>query len=304
MTTLKWLVSVSLAIVTFPAIYAEPHCPGNVPSLRLRLVQRSIIIVPVEINHTGPYDFMVDTGAQITTVDPALASVLHLRIERTAGIIGVGHYTRPPLTQLDSVQAGSHSVDAVLAVVQDPGQIQAMDPRVRGILGTNFLAHFDVLIDYAHSLLCLDEGKLMQATLKGQRIALARPAHPERNLPFTEPSIVPVNVTGIKAQLLMQLDSGSNAPMLYAAGKELTRTLFVSAPLRTRGTDGIERDFAVLPPQDVQVGSQVLHRIPFVAPMNPGKDVPKVDFDGLLPTVLFQTVFISYADHYAVLDPW
>jgi hypothetical protein len=38
--------------------------------------------------------------------------------------------------------------------------------------------------------------------------------------------------------------------------------------------------------------------------MNPGRDVPKVDFDGLLPTVLFQRVFISHADHYVVLEPW
>jgi hypothetical protein len=304
MTTLKWLASFSLAIATLPTVYAEPHCPGNVTSLRLRLVQRSLIIVPVEINHTGPYDFMVDTGAQITTVDPALAAALHLKTQGAAGVIGVGHYTRAPLTQLDSVQAGPHTVDTVLAVIQDPGQVKATDPRVRGILGSNFLEHFDVLIDYPHGLLCMDEGKLMQANVKGARIALATAPHPERDLSFTDRLIIPVNVSGIKAQLFMKLDSGSNAPMLYEAGKELTRALFVSAPLRTRATDGIEREFAVLPPQNVQVGAHVLHRVPFVAPLDAGKDAPKLDVDGLLPTVLFQRVYISYADHYAVLDPW
>jgi hypothetical protein len=304
MTTLKWLASFSLAIVTFPAIYAEPHCPGNVNSLRLRLVQRSLIVVPVKINHMGPYDFMVDTGAQITTVDPALAWALHLKILGEAGFIGVGFHSHTPFAQLDSLQAGSNAVDTVLAAIQDPGQVQTTDPHVRGILGSNFLEHFDVLIDYTHSLLCLDEGKLMQANVKGAHIALAKAPRPERNLPFTEPPIVPVRVSGIKAQLLLQLDSGSNAPMLYEAGKGQTRSLFVSAPLRTRGADGIEHVFAVLPPQEVQVGTHVLPRVPFVAPMDSGKDVPKVDFDGLLPTVLFQRVFISYADHYAVLDPW
>jgi hypothetical protein len=76
MTTLKWLASASLALATFPASYAESHFPGNVTSLRLRLVQRSQIVVPVKINHTGPYDFLVDTGAQVTIVDPALLSRL------------------------------------------------------------------------------------------------------------------------------------------------------------------------------------------------------------------------------------
>lgn len=178
MTTLKWLVSVSLAIVMFPAIYAEPHCPGNVTSLRLRLVQRSLIVVPVEINHTGPYDFMVDTGAQITTVDPALSSALHLKAIGETGFIGVGFHSRVPFVQLGLLKAGSHAVEAVLAVIQDPGQVQASDPRVRGILGSNFLEHFDVLIDYPHNLLCLDDGKLMQANIKGSHIALKRPPHP------------------------------------------------------------------------------------------------------------------------------
>lgn len=303
MTTLKWLASVSLAIVTFPAVYAEPHCPGNVTSVRLRLVQRSLIVVPVEINHTGPYDFMVDTGAQVTSVDPALASVLHLKVLGETGFIGVGFHSRTPFVQLDSVQAGSHAVDSVLAVIQEPGQVQTADPRVRGILGLNFLEHFDVLIDYPQGLLCLDEGKAMQAKIKGEHIALTRPPHPEKDLPFTERLIVPVQVSGARGPLLLHLDSGSNAPLLYEAGKGVTRVPFASTPLRTRGPDGIERAFAVLPPQDVHVGRHVLHQVPFVAPMNVGQDVPKMDFDGLLPTILFQRVYISYADHYAVLDP-
>lgn len=92
--------------------------------------------------------------------------------------------------------------------------------------------------------------------------------------------------------------------MLYEVGKELAHALLVNAPLRTRGTDGIERQFAVLAPQDVKIGTHVFYRIPFVTPINPSKEVPKVDFDRLLPTVLFQRAFISYRDYYAVLNPW
>jgi hypothetical protein len=304
MTTLKWLASVSLVVATFPSIYAEPHCPGNVTSLRLRLVQRSLVVVPVEINHTGPYDFMVDTGAQVTTVDPALASALHLKILGETGFIGVGFHSRTPFVQLDSLRIGAHAVDSVLAVIQDPGQIQASDPRVRGILGLNFLEHFDVLIDYSQSLLCLDAGKAMQTKIKGERIVLARPPLSEKELPFTERPIVPVQVSGVRGPLLLHLDSGSNAPMLYEPYKGFTRAPFARAPLRTLSPDGIEREFAVLPPQDVQVGRHVLHQVPFVAPMKADKDLPKVTFDGLLPTLLFQRAYISFADHYVVLDPW
>jgi predicted aspartyl protease len=70
----------------------------------------------------GPFDFMVDTGAQVTTVDPVLAADLHLRPQRTAGVLGVGVYARAPLTELDTVEAGSQKVEKVSAVIQDLGQ--------------------------------------------------------------------------------------------------------------------------------------------------------------------------------------
>jgi len=79
MSIFKWLASVTLAATTLPVLQAKPHCPGNVASLRLRFVQRSQIIAPVTINHTGPYDLPVDTGTQITMIDPSLAAELHLK---------------------------------------------------------------------------------------------------------------------------------------------------------------------------------------------------------------------------------
>ena len=99
--------------VSLSEAQAEPHCPGNVNSLPLRLVQRSQIVVSITINHTGPYDFLVDTGAQVTTVDLALAAELHLGTQGTVGVTGVGVYAPAPLTQLESVDAGSHVVENV-----------------------------------------------------------------------------------------------------------------------------------------------------------------------------------------------
>jgi hypothetical protein len=53
----------------------------------------------------------------------------------------------------------------------------------------------------------------------------------------------------------------------------------------------------------MQIGTHDFHQISFVTPIVTGKDVPKLEVDGLLPTILFQRVYISYADRYAVLDP-
>lgn len=136
MSTFKWLASVTLAVTTFPALQAEAHCPGNVGSLRLRLVQRSLIIAPVVINHTGPYDFLVDTGTQITMVDPSLAAELHLKIQGTSAVVvGVGLRTAASLARLDFLEAGSRGIANPLVVVQNLEHLQATDPHIRGILG-------------------------------------------------------------------------------------------------------------------------------------------------------------------------
>jgi hypothetical protein len=303
MTTFQWLAYASIATL-LPILQAEPHCPGNVASLRLRLVQRSQIIVPVEINHNGPYDFLVDTGAQITTVDPALAAELHLKLQGTTGFVGVGFHVRASFAQLDLLEAGSQAMANPYVVIQNLERLQAADPHIRGILGGNFLRHFDVLIDYPHSILCLDDTKAMQPKVKGKHVELVSPPHPDSDTLFTEPLIVEAHLTGIQAQKkLLLLDSGSNAPLLYDAGP-LVRGLVVSAPLHSRNADGVEQAFTVLPPQDMQIGTHDFHQISFVTPMATGKDVPKVEVDGLLPTILFQRIYISYADRYAVLDPW
>jgi hypothetical protein len=94
MSTSRNLISLSLAAFTLPALHAAPHCPGNVASVNLLIVQSSLIVVPVQINHSGPYEFVVDTGAQVTTVDMALAADLHLLAEGTIGVGGVATQAR------------------------------------------------------------------------------------------------------------------------------------------------------------------------------------------------------------------
>jgi hypothetical protein len=304
MSILKGLVALTFAAVMVPVLLAEPHCPGNVTSLPLRLIQRSQIVVPVMINHTGPYDFMVDTGAQVTTVDPALAAELHLRTQGSAGIVGVGVYARAPLAQLDSVEAGTHTVENVLAVIQNLGQTQLADRRVRGVLAGNFLEHFDLLIDYSHEILCLDDSTQMRAKVKGQHIALSVQPLSQQGLAAPQKLIVPVHLSGIGKRLLLQLDSGANAPLLYDAGEDLGHLQTVGASLRGRGTDGREHAFTVLAGQDVQVGPHSLHQVPFVTPIDAGRTTANTDVDGLLPTVLFQRVFVNYSERYVVLDPW
>src|SRR5580704_12432256 len=215
--SIQLLVSITLATVTLPALQAEPHCPGSIASVTPRFVQRALIVIPVRINQKGPVDFMVDTGSQITVVDPSLAVELGLKSQGKVGLVSVASYAQASLTVLDTLEAASQVVEKPFVVVQDLGQIQAADPRIRGVLGENFLAHFDVLIDYSRGLLCLDEAKVMENYLRGERIPLVSSKHPETEVPSSERLVVSVNLADAGTRpILLQVDSGSDGPILYA----------------------------------------------------------------------------------------
>jgi hypothetical protein len=283
---------------------AETHCPGNIAGLRPRMVAGALLVIPVKINQSGPFDFMVDTGSQLNVIDPALAAQLNLKPQGTVGLVATAAWSQAPVGVLDSLQAGSQVVLKPLVVVQDLGPIQVADPRIRGVLGENFLAHFDVLIDYARGLLCLDEAKLMEKYLRGERIALVTSRHPETEVPFSERLVVSVNLsdTGTRP-ILLQVDSGSDGPILYAGNRELERPLLKRAKLQGPEVSDARRAFAVLPPQDMRLGSRIVRKVPFVTPAGGSQNVPDREEDGILATVLFQRVYVSHSDHFVIFDP-
>jgi hypothetical protein len=81
-------------------------------------------VIPVTVNGRGPFDFMVDTGSQVTVVDPSLAQELGLKPQGTVVLVSTASYARASGSVLDLVKAGGQAVGHSLAVVQDLGQIQ------------------------------------------------------------------------------------------------------------------------------------------------------------------------------------
>jgi gag-polyprotein putative aspartyl protease len=305
MSLFKCLLLASLVSQALPAAHGEAHCPGNVASLTLRLVQGALIVIPIEINHSGPYDFVVDTGAQTTSIEPSLAAELGLKAQGTTGVGGVATYARTAYSYLDLIEAGQHSVPNAIAVIQEMTQLKTADSRIRGILGANFLEHFDLLIDNGRHILCLDESGALASTIKGEHIALAEPRGSQQDLPFTRPMIVAAHLSaGDVAPVLLRLDSGSNAPLLYAVDALVRRRSKGKASILKRVANGVEQSFAVLPPQDIQIGTHSVKQVSFVMPMNSIGAGPTPRDDGLLPTMAFQRVFISRSGGYVALEQW
>jgi Aspartyl protease len=301
MATFEWFASLILATTIVPAITAETHCPGNVASVPFRFVNRHLIVLAVSINHTGPYDFLLDSGTQITMIDPSLAGTLHLSTHGLAVVAGVGSGHSASYAQVDLVEAGSHAIAKQEVLVYDLQSFPA-DSHLQGILGEDFLEHFDVLIDNAHHLLCLDDSGAMRAEVKGPHIPLVAAAEADQAGALPAFLILTVRLSDGLRPVRLLLDFGANEPILFNTAEYMLVRPSRDVALRGSGLDGAQPAFSSLPPQDVKIGPLVLARVSFVS-TTADKDSSVQGFDGVLSTGLFRRVFIDHADRFAVLEP-
>jgi hypothetical protein len=301
MSTFKWFASFVLAATVVPALPAEPHCPGNVAGTPLRLTNSQQMIVSVSINHSGPYNFLLDTGTQVTMVDPSLAAELHLITGGSALVAGVGFRGAASFAQLDLLEAGSHAVANQKVIVFDFQNPHSVDLHFRGVLGEDFLSEFDVLIDNTHNLLCLDDSGAMRAIVKGPYIALLPVVETTSDSSSFRFLIISARLSNGERSVRLKLDSGTNAPFLFNSPRYM-------APGSIRrvggGLNGTQRSFLTLPPQDLKISPLKFPNVSFSTFGGSQKDSGTSAFDGLLPLRLFRRVFICHADHFAVFEPW
>jgi hypothetical protein len=302
MTSLKGLASLVLATTMVSALSAETRCPGNVASLPFLVANHYQMIVAVSVNYSRPYDFLLDTGMQVTAIDPSLATKLHLE-PRGAGVVqGVGFRQSAAYVQSDLLEVGSHTVANLRVLVYDLQRFHVGGVQgIQGILGEDFLEHFDVLIDNVHGLLCLDETGVMRAGVKGTHIPMAAEPEPEEGSALPVLPIIVARLSDATRPVRLMLDSGANGSILYNTSEYLAPPR--RGYLEGTGMDGKQRMFSVLPPHDVKIGSLELTGVLFVSLSRTQKDTRAKGFDGVLTMGLFRRVFISYADHIAVLEP-
>jgi len=157
------------------ALVAQTGCPANVKAIPLHTLNQHQMVLSVSINHSGPYDFLLDTGTQMTVVDTSLAADLHLKTTGNATVAGVSFHGAAMYSRLDSLEVGDHAATNQGVVVYDMKNLQGAGFAIRGLLGEDFLSGYDVLIDKAHSVLCIDDTGVMLEGLKDKNTA---PVHP------------------------------------------------------------------------------------------------------------------------------
>lgn len=108
--------------------------------------------VPVMVEGSGPFDFMIDTGSQATAVTSQINEGLMLTPSGTATLVGMASRRSVDLVEVDSMTFGQHTVHDLISPVLDARNVGAY-----GILGLDSLQDFRVLIDFREETIAVQD---------------------------------------------------------------------------------------------------------------------------------------------------
>jgi predicted aspartyl protease len=258
--------------------------------IRFRLVRDSIIVVSMTADDQGPFDFVLDTGADTTILDPSLASKLSLatlgRVQQTT-LTGAQALTVGRLARLS---VGAAQVENLPVLVQDLAGLRKMDSHIEGIAGQDFLSHFNYLIDYWKRSVRIEQADEIRGSVQGEPVPIEVSGH--RMIIASE-----VQSVG-HANLRFLLDSGANSVVLLPAASHALNlsTQESRADVTTSG----QAELKVGRIRELKVGSQQFHDLAVALPST--EPAARIG-DGLLPTSLFKTVYVNNREGFVMFNP-
>ncbi len=127
---------------------------STVDVVAIRTDRYDRMTVPVRIGESGPYDFLIDTGAQNTVLSKSLAARLSLVSTGKAKLVGVAGSAIVDTVDIDEIGLGRRSYFSLIAPLLDASNIGA-----EGIIGLDSLQGQRVMLDFKRGLITIDDAK-------------------------------------------------------------------------------------------------------------------------------------------------
>ncbi|TWJ00743.1 aspartyl protease [Mucilaginibacter frigoritolerans] len=174
-----------------------------------RLV-RNMIIIKVEINNKGPFNFIMDTGVGLMIItDPQLIDSLKVCKNRTLKLGGLGEgddyeaYATAPL-QINIPGLTSHDVAAAILKKDNFGLSNYAGMPIHGLLGYEFFNNLAVRVDFSDSTLTVYRPGDVRLYGKGEKI----PITIEDHKPYLETNVNMPDGCIKKTKLVIDLGAG------------------------------------------------------------------------------------------------
>ncbi|MEP7014736.1 MAG: retroviral-like aspartic protease family protein [Verrucomicrobiota bacterium] len=206
-----------------------------------------LILLPVHVNGSGPFDFILDTGAGTSLVSSELAKELQLKTLGSKEGQSAGGKVSVSLAQISSLAVGNTKLENVDVGIVDLAHIgKAIGAKIDGDLGYNFLKYFRVTIDYIRCEIRLEDPKRVESFARTSTQVPMRLASPAKPL-----LLVDVYANG-RGPFQFAIDTGTSTS---AITPELAKTLKVKGtPIGQGATAGAHVDVTAGSLRSFQVG--------------------------------------------------
>lgn len=255
-------------------------------------------IVEVTVNGTGPYPFVLDTGANVTVISRQLLRNLNVPWVGSVTIAASLGDSPQHRTEAATLGIAGQTVEHIEVNTLDESQLGALEGHVQGILGENFLKYFDLLIDNDHHSFTLDRTTNLANSFEGEHLPLARTGKDHFGA-TRDRIVVPLQLALLARPVSFLLDSGANTAMLFPAKGEAGQVP------RNAGSGSIHSlnmsQNCHVERTRLAIGKQTFQGVVLAACENRTRD--ETDTDGLLPTDIFHRLFISHHHDYLIANP-
>ncbi|MGA3009019.1 MAG: retropepsin-like aspartic protease [Terracidiphilus sp.] len=259
------------------------------PAVRFKLLGDALVVIPVTINDEGPFYFVLDTGADTTLVDTALAKKLALPTLQSGNLTTIVGTQTVATNWLSRLAVGGAQLDHLRVFQVDLTSLHRIDSRIAGVVGQDFLSHFNYLLDYRAQSVRFEEGNEVQNEIDGDPVPIE--AHENRMILAAD-----ADLQG-RAHLRLLLDSGTNTLVLMGPVSQRLRCMAEEDGIATSYTGAAPARFGRV---DLTVASHAFSNLP----VNLETDAaPKSVGDGLLPLVLFRAIYVNNSRSFVVLNP-
>ncbi|MEO0464345.1 MAG: aspartyl protease family protein [Pseudomonadota bacterium] len=108
--------------------------------------------IPVMIEGSGPFDFMIDTGSQATAVTHEINEGLSLAPLGQATLVGMASRRPVTVVEVESLKMGEHEIFDLVSPLLSRQNVGA-----DGILGLDSLQDFRVLLDFREETIAVED---------------------------------------------------------------------------------------------------------------------------------------------------
>jgi hypothetical protein len=203
-------------------------------------------------------------------------------------------------TTVSSLAVAGQAVHDLEVEGIDADELSRISVNIQGVLGEDFLKHFDILIDnHAQNhgqTLTLDSTSTLADSLSGDRRPLSFSGTRDGR-PTKDRLVFDLKLPSSSESMRFLIDSGTNHAMFFPLKAHFSPTQGAPAgTLQTMGGSSRCRSEAV----SLAIGKEDVG--PVDVAFCDGMRV-NVDVDGLMPTTTFKRLFISHAGAYVILNP-